>query len=120
MTIFRQKRPKCAQNMFPGVLFKMGFYCFDLVFDWGSINILRGWGCIQEWGCIQAGVVLFQNNLKVNLIDFDDSGFGFRIFDLATTLLHFINDKNFNKIQDQLTKGYLDTNFLNLKLFCFK
>ena len=27
-----------------------------------------------------------------------------------------INDKNFNKIKDQLTKGYLDTNLLNLKL----
>ena len=59
---------------------------------------------------------MFQNNLKVNLIDFDDSGFGFRIFDLATTLLHFINDKNFYKIKDKLTKGYLDTNYLNLKL----
>ena len=73
-----------------------------------------------DYGLIHADAVrdnvLFQNNLKVNLIDFDDSGFGFRIFDLATTLLHFINDKNFNKIKDQLTKGYLDTNFLNLKL----
>ena len=41
----------------------MGFYsswgCIfsTLVFDWGSIIISEGWGCIQEWGCIQADTV---------------------------------------------------------------
>ena len=28
-----------------------------LVFDWGSINISNGWGCIQEWGSINADTV---------------------------------------------------------------
>ena len=42
---------------------RVGFYsswgCIfsTLVFDWGSIIISEGWGCIQEWGCIQADTV---------------------------------------------------------------
>ena len=42
----------------------MGFYsswgCIfsTLVFDWGSIIISEGWGCIQEWVCIQADMVV--------------------------------------------------------------
>ena len=44
-------------------LIKVGFYlrwgsiALNLVFDWGYINIFKGWGCIQEWGCIQVDTV---------------------------------------------------------------
>ena len=78
-----------------------------------------------DYGLIHADAVrdnvLFQDNYKVNLIDFDDSGFGFRLFDIATTLLHYIKDKNFLKIKKNILKGYLsirflDMNFLNHKV----
>ena len=40
-----------------GVLFKLGLYFFKFSFWLGSINISRGWGCIQEWGSNQADTV---------------------------------------------------------------
>ena len=76
-----------------------------------------------DYGLIHADAVrdnvLVQDNYKVNLIDFDDSGFGFRLFDVATTLLHYIKDKNFLIIKKNVLKGYLsvrflDFNFLNI------
>jgi Ser/Thr protein kinase RdoA (MazF antagonist) len=76
-----------------------------------------------DYGLIHADAVrdnvLVQDNYKVNLIDFDDSGFGFRLFDIATTLLHYIKDKNYLIIKKNILKGYLsvrflDFNFLNI------
>ncbi len=80
---------------------------------------------IQEldYGLIHADAVrdnvLVQNNYKVNLIDFDDSGFGYRLFDIATILLYYFKDKNFLKIRNSIFKGYLsirnlDMNFINI------
>ena len=70
-----------------------------------------------DYGLIHADAVrdnvLVQDNYKVNLIDFDDSGFGFRLFDIATTLLHYINDKNFLIMKENILKGYLSVRFLD-------
>ena len=70
-----------------------------------------------DFGLIHADAVrdnvLVQDNYKVNLIDFDDSGFGFRLFDIATTLLHYINDKNFLIMKENILKGYLSVRFLD-------
>ena len=70
-----------------------------------------------DYGLIHADAVrdnvLVQDNYKVNLIDFDDSGFGFRLFDIATTLLHYISNKNFLTIKENILKGYLSERFLD-------
>ena len=72
-----------------------------------------------DYGLIHADAVrdnvLYNNNI-VSLIDFDDSGYGFRLFDLATTLLYYLEDKNFLIIKNQLIKGYLSIKSLNLEL----
>ena len=58
---------------------KVGFYssrgCIfpTLVFDWGSINISRGWGCIQEWGSNQADTVI-TNKKVIKLWNFGNFG----------------------------------------------
>ena len=43
--------------VFGGGLFKLGLYFSNIIFEWGFIGVLKGWGCIQEWGCIQADTV---------------------------------------------------------------
>ena len=72
-----------------------------------------------DYGLIHADAVrdnVLYNNNMVSLIDFDDSGYGFRLFDLATTLLYYLEDKNFLIIKNQLVKGYLSIRSLNLEL----
>jgi Ser/Thr protein kinase RdoA (MazF antagonist) len=43
---------------------------------------------------------------KVQLIDFDDGGFGFRLFDLATVLLKCRSEQDYNGLSDNLLAGY--------------
>ena len=72
-----------------------------------------------DYGLIHADAVrdnVLYNNNMVSLIDFEDSGYGFRLFDLATTLLYYLEDKNFLIIKIQLIKGYLSIKSLNLEL----
>ena len=48
---------------------RKGIFIFSTwVFDWGCINILRGWGCIQDWGCIQVDTVytLSLNSVRIS------------------------------------------------------
>ena len=58
---------------------------------------------------------------RVQLIDFDDSGFGFRLFDLATTLLRNRTEPNYEALKAELLAGYasiraIDTGPLDLFL----
>ena len=73
-----------------------------------------------DYGLIHADAVrdnvLFNNSKKVQLIDFDDSGYGFRLFDIATTLLYYLRNKNFLIIKNNLIKGYLSIRNLNMEL----
>ncbi len=53
----------------------------------------------------------------LGLIDFDDSGLGFRLFDVATTLLKNRDEPDYNEIEFALIEGYrerrpLDTSLL--------
>ncbi len=72
-----------------------------------------------DYGLIHADAVrdnvLYSNNI-VSLIDFDDSGYGFRLFDIATTLLYYLEDRNFLIIKNQLVKGYLSVKGLQFEL----
>ncbi|MCY1376954.1 hypothetical protein D9M69_644860 [compost metagenome] len=41
------------------------------------------------------------------MLDFDDGGWGFRAFDLATTLLKFMDSPNHLALREALLQGYL-------------
>ena len=72
-----------------------------------------------DYGLIHADAVrdnvLVENSGKVSLIDFDDSGYGFRLFDIATILLHYINEKDFLNIKKNIIDGYLKKRDLDFK-----
>ncbi len=59
--------------------------------------------------------MLVENSGKVSLIDFDDSGYGFRLFDIATVLFHYINEKDFLNIKKNIIDGYLKNRDLDFK-----
>lgn len=62
-----------------------------------------------DYGLIHADLVrenvLVRHN-GVAFIDFDDAGFGFRLFDIATTLLKNRNESNYDAIERSLIAGY--------------
>lgn len=51
---------------------------------------------------------------RVQLIDFDDSGFGFRLFDIATTLLRNRPEPDYEALKAALLDGYLSVRPLDL------
>lgn len=67
---------------------------------------------IAAWldqGLIHADLVrenVFVRNGAVSFIDFDDCGFGFRLFDIATALLRNRREPDFPAIRDALLNGY--------------
>lgn len=63
----------------------------------------------MDYGLIHADLV--RENVmvygdKLWLIDFDDAGFGFRLFDIATTLLKNLHEPDFNQLRGALLAGY--------------
>lgn len=62
-----------------------------------------------DYGLIHADLVrenVMVDGEKLQLIDFDDSGFGFRLFDLATTLLKNMPEQDYPVLRDALIAGY--------------
>jgi len=76
----------------------------------------------QDYGLIHADLVrenVMVDGGKLQLIDFDDGGFGFRLFDLATTLIKNLAEDDFAELRDALINGYrsvrhIDTSALDL------
>lgn len=76
--------------------------------------------CDLDYGLIHADMVrenVLINTGSLGLIDFDDSGFGFRLFDVATALLKNRSEPDFVDLRDALLNGYrsvrpLDTSLL--------
>lgn len=60
---------------------------------------------------------------RVTFIDFDDSGFGFRLFDLATALLRNRSEPDYPLLREALLAGYaairpqMEAEFIHLPLF---
>jgi len=77
-----------------------------------------------DYGLIHADLVrenVMVDGDKVQLIDFDDAGFGFRLFDVATTLLKNMGEPGYDALKAALLAGYrevrpLDTEALDLFL----
>lgn len=64
-----------------------------------------------DYGLIHADLVrenifLTENENNISFIDFDDAGHGFRLFDLATTLLKNRNEPAYPAIEKALITGY--------------
>lgn len=63
-----------------------------------------------DFGLIHADLVR-ENVLllgdRIGVLDFDDGGWGFRAFDLATTLLKFMDSPGYPVLREALLQGYL-------------
>ena len=63
----------------------------------------------QDLGLIHADLVnenVLVQGTDVHFIDFDDSGFGYRLFDIATTLYKALDEPDFATLQAALLAGY--------------
>lgn len=75
-----------------------------------------------DYGLIHADLVrenVMVDGDRVWLIDFDDAGFGFRLFDIATTLLKNLHEPDYDLLHDALLTGYrserqISTDYLEL------
>ena len=76
----------------------------------------------QDYGLIHADLVrenIMIDGTQLQFIDFDDSGFGFRLFELATTLLANRYEQDYPTLRIALIHGYrsqraINTDFLDL------
>lgn len=62
-----------------------------------------------DFGLIHADLVtgnVMVDGPRMRFIDFDDGGYGFRVFDIATALLKHINAPDYPILQDALISGY--------------
>lgn len=62
-----------------------------------------------DYGLFHADLVsanVMVDDGQVALIDFDDGGFGFRIFDIATALLKHMSEPEYPALRDALVDGY--------------
>lgn len=65
-----------------------------------------------DFGPIHADVLrenVLVNGGSLSLIDFDDSGFGFRLYDLGTVMSQNLYEPHYNEIRDALIAGYAET-----------
>ena len=51
----------------------------------------------------------------ISFIDFDDGGYGYRLFDVATALLKNLREPNYDAIKEALLDGYLKVRSLDLR-----
>jgi Ser/Thr protein kinase RdoA (MazF antagonist) len=74
-------------------------------------KVMDEWGkCPEVYGLIHADLGVDANVLfwsgEARAIDFDDSGFGYWIYDLAVSLEHCQEDDDFSRCKDALFDGY--------------
>ena len=65
-----------------------------------------------DFGPIHADVLrenVLVNDCSLSLIDFDDSGFGFRLYDLGTAMSQNLYEPAYREIRDALIAGYSET-----------
>ncbi|MGH1354658.1 MAG: phosphotransferase enzyme family protein [Thalassovita sp.] len=62
-----------------------------------------------DFGLIHADIItenILTQNGSVGLIDFDDGGWGFRVFELATFLMRFLDHPEYMTLRSALLSGY--------------
>jgi Ser/Thr protein kinase RdoA (MazF antagonist) len=70
-----------------------------------------------DYGLIHADLVaanVMVNGEDIQLIDFDDGGFGFRLFDIATALLKHLDAPDYLQLRSSLVKGYTSVRPIDL------
>lgn len=76
-------------------------------------------GAGPEFGLIHADLVrenvLFDGPV-IRMIDFDDGGFGYRLFDIATVLLKNLDEPDYPALKEALIDGYIGRRPLDLSL----
>ncbi|HEY9095372.1 MAG TPA: phosphotransferase, partial [Hydrogenophaga sp.] len=78
---------------------------------------LQRTGCTLDHGLIHADLVrenVLVSGERMGFLDFDDGGWGYRLFDLATTLLKFLDEPNYPALKDALLRGYLSARALDM------
>lgn len=76
-------------------------------------------GCDLDFGLIHADMVrenIMLDGTNLGLIDFDDSGFGFRLFDVATTLLKNRSEPDYATLEAAFLRGYRELRPLDTEL----
>ncbi|ABD54293.1 homoserine kinase [Jannaschia sp. CCS1] len=74
-------------------------------------------GPTLDYGLIHADLVpanVMVDGAALHLIDFDDGGFGYRLFDVATTLLKHLHLPHFSQVKTALLEGYHSTRPLDV------
>lgn len=72
-----------------------------------------------DFGLIHADVLrenVLVNEDSLSLIDFDDSGFGFRLYDLGTVLSQNLYEPAYSQIRDALIEGYAETKAVTVEM----
>ncbi len=77
-------------------------------------DALREWlsGYVGDFGLIHADMLrenVFVNGRSVSLIDFDDAGFGYRLYDLGTAMLGNLAEPAYPDLLAALVSGYAET-----------
>ncbi|AXI46593.1 homoserine kinase [Sulfitobacter sp. SK012] len=70
-----------------------------------------------DYGLIHADLVsanVMVDGDQIQLIDFDDGGFGFRLFDIATALLKHLDAPDFSTLRTGLIEGYTSVRPIDL------
>ncbi|WP_010487432.1 phosphotransferase enzyme family protein [Pseudomonas sp. S9] len=73
------------------------------------IDLRRYGRNLSNFGMIHADLVpenLLLDKAKLRLIDFDDAGFGWHMFELATALFFCLDDPRYDQMQASLLAGY--------------
>ena len=72
-----------------------------------------------DFGLIHADLVrenIMVDGQDLHLIDFDDCGFGFRLFDVATALIKNMSEPDYPDLKGALLQGYLTRRTLDLSV----
>jgi Ser/Thr protein kinase RdoA (MazF antagonist) len=72
-----------------------------------------------DFGLIHADLVrenVMLDGQDIAMIDFDDGGWGYRVFELATTLLKNIDEPNYPELRANLLAGYSSIRAIDMRL----
>lgn len=70
-----------------------------------------------DYGLIHADLVsenIMVDENRVQMIDFDDGGFGFRLFEIATALVKYRDQPDYRALKDALIEGYMSARPIDL------